>query len=336
MEKNADQSGIQMLYAPDSDLVINLSPVDRILRRTSLFAVGEHRCGAGHPLFESGGGPQPCPYIGFMRSTIMRTMSDARPEIHTPNVAGFHNIGSYYTRRAVDDTGDSNDWLAISPAFLADLAERQFDPGVNDGARFFRASYAPVNLGAYFALRRLTEVLDSGAEVSDLAFEEHVARLIGAVMREANAYWGTRDIRRRKPRPASERQRVAIVDAAKQLIATDYGANLSLDRLARGLHCSPGQLARIFPAQTGYTLHNYQQHIRMRAALQLLRESPFDVCNVAAQLGYASHSHFSTVFLQRFGITPSQYARSRPYRLDDTLLDALERYLLRSTAAPHL
>jgi hypothetical protein len=75
------QSPIRILSEPGSDLCINLSPTERILRRTSLVSVGEHRCPPDHPFFRHGGGPQTCPYIGFMRSTVIRAPASGRPEV---------------------------------------------------------------------------------------------------------------------------------------------------------------------------------------------------------------------------------------------------------------
>src|SRR5262249_7095950 len=137
------QSGIRILSEPDSDLVINLSPTERLLRRTPLVAIGEHRCPPDHPFFRHGGGPQTCPYIGFMRSTVIRAPAGGRAEVHTPNVVGFHAIGSSYTRRPVDSVGDHSDWIAISPGFLADLVHDQWDSRWAPCGAFFPSPFAP-------------------------------------------------------------------------------------------------------------------------------------------------------------------------------------------------
>jgi AraC-like DNA-binding protein len=333
--------GVQFLTEPGSDLVINLSPTERILGRTALFCIGEHRCAASHPFFELGGGPHTCHYIGFMRSTVIRAPEDARPEVHGPNTAGFHPIGSSFTRRALDETGEHSEWIAISPAFLIELAGDRIAPAGEWTGRDFPARFAPVSLEAYRAQRHLVEVLRTGTPVDDLAFDEYVARVVSTVVRDAFRFWDRRTNPKRRQRPSCERQRVAIVEAAKQRIATDYRSSYSLARLAGAVNCSPGQLARIFPVHTGFTLHEYQQHCRLRMALQLLRETPSDLCSVAERLGFASHSHFSTVFSRRFGMPPSEFARNHPQilaesllaRMDDTEAGREQRALLTVTRA---
>jgi AraC family transcriptional regulator len=95
-----------------------------------------------------------------------------------------------------------------------------------------------------------------------------------------------------------------------------------LNSLARQVHCSAAQLGRIFLEQTGFSIHCYQQHIRLRVSPQLLREMPFELADIAAQLGFASHGHFSSVFRRCFGVSPSQFARSRSKILAATFLES--------------
>ncbi len=244
-------------------------------------------------------------------------------------MAGFHAIGTSYTRQMVDDAGDHSDWIAISPKFLADLIDDHRDSGWTECGEFFPASFAPVTLGVYLAQRHLVEVLNSNAGLTDLAFEECTTRVVMSTLGEAFRFWNRGSKRKRMQRPTCERRRVAMVEAVKQRIATEYWTNQSLDALARSAHCSAGQLARIFPALTGFSIHGYQQHIRLRVSLELLRETPLELCMVAAQLGFASHSHFSTVFRRQFGISPSEFAKSHPRRLVTSFLDSLDDSLRR-------
>lgn len=324
METN--QLAISLLSEPGSDLIINLGPTERILRRTSLVAVGEQRCAPDHPFFRHGGGPQTCPYIGFMRSTVIRAPVGSRPEVHTPNVAGFHAVGSSYTRQAVDKVGEHSDWIAISPGLLAELTDHQGGLECASSAERFPAPFAPVTLRVYLAQRHLVEVLNSSQATSDLAFEEYVTRIVTATLGEASRFW---NLPRRKAvqRPTCARRRIEIVEAVKHRLAMQYWNNQSLHALAQAVHSSPGQLARIFPTLTGFSIHDYQQHIRLRASLQLLRETPIELCTIATQLGFASHSHFSTVFRRQFGLSPSEFAKNHPWRLVRSLLDSLDSTL---------
>jgi AraC-like DNA-binding protein len=314
--------GVQLITQPNSDLVVNLSPTERILRQTSLVSLGEHRCPPTHPLFEYGGGPQTCPYIGFMRSSVVRAPEGSKPEVQTPNVAGFHNVGSSYKLRAVDSAGDINDWIALSPSLLSELLN---DDAPSDNEPVFSRAFAPVSPRAYLAQRHLVEVLNTQDDVSDLSVEEYVVSLVRAILDEARQFWATCSKPKGDVRPTCERRRIAIVESVKERLAAEYWSNHSLASLARLAHCSAGQLARIFPAQTGFSVHAYQQHIRLRVALELLQEKRFHLSDVATQLGFSSHSHFSTVFRRQFGISPSDFAKSRSRGLARSFLELLDR-----------
>ena len=48
----------------------------------------------------------------------------------------------------------------------------------------------------------------------------------------------------------------------------------------------------------------------MTQALARLNEGETDISRLAADLGYASHSHFSSVFRRTFGTPPNQMRRN--------------------------
>lgn len=300
------------------------------MRLTSLVALGEHRCAPTHPLF-FGGGPQPVPVIGFMRTSVVRVFNGHRPEVHTPNVAGFHDVGSSYERMPIDKSGDHSDWIAVSPLLLEDLTDAApVRPNKGD-RQFFAKPFAPVGAAVYAAQRHFFEVLNTrhAEDISDLAVDEYAIRLLRCILRDANRHWDGHAAPGRVLRPKCEARRRAIVETTKRRIAADYAADLSLRALASEAHTSPSQLARIFPQQTGFTIHAYQQQIRLRVSLQLLRDSSFDLARIATHLGFASHSHFTTTFRQHFGLSPSQFASISSRGLVRSLLDLIDRSLER-------
>jgi AraC-like DNA-binding protein len=64
-------------------------------------------------------------------------------------------------------------------------------------------------------------------------------------------------------------------------------------------------LARIFKSRTGFSLHAYRNQLRLRSALERLREPNVDLTGIALDLGFSSHSHFTETFRRAFGKTPS-------------------------------
>ncbi|MDQ6802368.1 MAG: helix-turn-helix transcriptional regulator [Acidobacteriota bacterium] len=98
----------------------------------------------------------------------------------------------------------------------------------------------------------------------------------------------------------------ALVAAAKIAIASNLDRNVTLHELCAAMHCSPWQLCRAFRRATGQTLTNYRHALRMQIALERLQQRDTDLTELALELGYSSHSHFTHVFHRHLGITPSQ------------------------------
>jgi AraC-like DNA-binding protein len=318
-----DACKIEILSDPATDLVVNVTSYERVLKRTLLFAVGEVRCPPTHPLFKEGGGPQSCPYIDFMRSSVIRATDAHRPTVLTSNCANFQNVGSKYQRQILDERGDFNDWIAVSPSFLAELsADRASSSRAADGI-FFDKAIAPITPLQYLAQRHINETLTKNADVSDLAFDEYLARLVQSVVSNADSYWQKRMKPKSSLRPVCESYRRDVVEAVKERLAKEYWINHSLSDLARSAHCSISKLVRIFRIETGLSLHAYQQHVRIRTSLQLLKDSHCDLSDLAAQLGFANHSHFTTVFRRQFGITPSEFKRDPSFSLVKRFVETL-------------
>jgi AraC family transcriptional regulator len=108
-------------------------------------------------------------------------------------------------------------------------------------------------------------------------------------------------------RPSPAARRAADVGA---LLASDPGRRWRLDAVARAVHCSPFHLARQFHAATGETIARHLVRLRLALALERLREGEDDLARLAADLGFASHSHFSARFRAAFGAPPSQVRKT--------------------------
>jgi AraC-like DNA-binding protein len=104
-------------------------------------------------------------------------------------------------------------------------------------------------------------------------------------------------------RPSTDRARAALVDGARQHLAADPGR--SLPDLAVALHVSPHHLSRTFRAVTGHTVSRHRMRLRTRSALDRLADGDHDLTRLAADLGFADHSHLCRVVRRETGRTPS-------------------------------
>lgn len=89
-------------------------------------------------------------------------------------------------------------------------------------------------------------------------------------------------------------------------IQTHLDADLSLVSLASRAGLSPSHFHRTFRAQTGETLKQYTQRLRLeRAGLRLcLHETT--VLETALEVGFQSHETFTRAFRRRFGVLPRE------------------------------
>jgi len=292
-----------------SDLVIELTPVERIFLRTPLLGIGEYKCRPDHPQF-SGGGPEACPYIVFSRSSVRLLPNRGPKEVCTPVTVNLLDVGDSYERQAVSADGANCEWIAISPTLLREIAGFVSADLRDRSTSVFRRCVAPISARTFLAQRMFFSAVRASTQLDALAVEEATMALVEAALREALLF----DPQHASsaggvPRKNGARAR-ELVEAAKAILSRECWSNLSVTEIAARVHCSPAYLSRTFSRLSGLTLHEYQQQIRLRASLDLLAEGRFNGAGIASQLGFASHSHFTDVFHRCFGVTPRAFARS--------------------------
>ena len=100
-----------------------------------------------------------------------------------------------------------------------------------------------------------------------------------------------------------------LAEAAKAILLAHYQSPPSLDDLARALGCSPFHLCRTFSRTVGVPLRRHLDRLRLRLSLERLASGVTDLTDLALDLGYADHSHFSNAFRREFGVSPSAVRR---------------------------
>lgn len=86
---------------------------------------------------------------------------------------------------------------------------------------------------------------------------------------------------------------------------------LSLTTVADHFQLSPAYLSRLIKAQTHVTFSEYVEGLRMELAKQCLENTSMPVQDIVPYCGYTNTNTFFKAFKRTFGITPSEYRRSR-------------------------
>ena len=265
-------------------LDIQLKPVEALLFRSDVVAVGKFRCPSTHPLFHDSG---PCSHHTFVFPRTLTRIAHANGPAFTatPDRVAFYNQHQEYSRTAISDV-DASDWYTVADDVLFDLLDAESD------ARPFRAASASVDARTFLEQRLLFDALDRGEDVDPMCVEETILGVLQRVAPEA---------------AAPQSHDAEAVERVRELIGRDPSANTPLRVLARAVELSPFRLCRAFRAHTGDTMTAYRHSLRLRLALDRLRDRRADLTTLAIDLGYASHSHFTAVFRRQFGMTPSAF-----------------------------
>jgi AraC-like DNA-binding protein len=113
-----------------------------------------------------------------------------------------------------------------------------------------------------------------------------------------------------RSRPAGAVGAGDLVEETKAVLARSFREPLSLQEIADRIGFSVFHLCRLFRRGTGTTLHHYRNHLRLRTALEEVADPQTDLSALGLDLGYSSHSHFTSAFRQAFGTTPSTLRRT--------------------------
>lgn len=103
--------------------------------------------------------------------------------------------------------------------------------------------------------------------------------------------------------------RQKLVDRAKLVLSSDLSRRWTLAEIAAEVGVSPVYLTQVFQQVEAMPLYRYQLRLRLAHALDLLGQYD-DLTTLSVDLGFSSHSHFSSAFRQAYGCTPAEFRRS--------------------------
>lgn len=99
----------------------------------------------------------------------------------------------------------------------------------------------------------------------------------------------------------------AWVNRARQLMAANLDAPLTLPGLAARLGCSPATLVRAFKASGLPSPIRFQADLRVNHAKASLQQSELSISNIASSLGFRDLATFSHFFRKHTGQSPRDY-----------------------------
>ena len=275
--------------------------IDVVMFASPLVKVGRWRCPTDHPHFLDSGPASDALFV-FPRQSVWIQHDGGRPFVADPNTVTYYNKGQRYSRQQLSEVGDHGEWYALDPEAIAGTLALHEPAAIERPDVPFRFTHGPSDAPSYLRQRLVFEHVSREVAPDQLFVEEAMLSVLATVTRLA---YQQRD-GQPMVRPRRQRGEMDAVEAARDLIARRFRENLSLSAVAREVETSVFHLSRIFHARTGFSLHAYRNQLRLRAALERLGERDVDLTDLALDLGFSSHSHFTETFRRSFGRTPSQ------------------------------
>lgn len=101
-----------------------------------------------------------------------------------------------------------------------------------------------------------------------------------------------------------------IIRRAQQFISEHVREKLTVPLVARHVDVSSSYLTALFRKNLQISPGEYIRRIKLQESKQMIREDNLNFTEIAAALQYSTVHHFSRQFKDKFGITPTEYAKS--------------------------
>jgi AraC family transcriptional regulator len=128
-----------------------------------------------------------------------------------------------------------------------------------------------------------------------LMLEAHVFELLGAITRLDQS---------------PEKTPPRWLKRVKDRLHAEFCERLRMRDLAREAGVHPVHLARAFRKFEKRTPGEYQQHLQIRAACELLGKPEWPLAEIAAECGFADQSHFTRAFRRMAATTPLRFRQA--------------------------
>jgi len=213
--------------------------------------------------------------------------------IAEPNQVLFFNQDEGYRVSHPVSGGDACLSLWVDEPLLSELVPKDYVRG--SGALAFRHQRVRIDARAQALVALLRHGLQRGVIVEPLEGETLLLTLVRRALGERTSHAAKATAARQK-----------LVDRAKLVLTSDLGRRWTLAEIAAEVGVSPVYLTQVFQQVEGMPLYRYQLRLRLARALDVLPRYD-DLTTLSLDLGFSSHSHFSSAFRQTYGRTPKEF-----------------------------
>ncbi len=96
---------------------------------------------------------------------------------------------------------------------------------------------------------------------------------------------------------------------------------INLDDICQELNINKSYLCELFKKETGITILQYTQKLKIEAAKKMLIYTDYSSTDISNYFNFASHSHFISIFKKFTGMTPKEYQKQNYQHFFQSKLD---------------
>jgi AraC family transcriptional regulator len=263
----------------------------RVLLQTELVTIRDVHC-LGRERHQSGEESTPATHIVFpYRGVYVRHLGHDAAVAEANQVLFFNAYDGYRVSHPVSG-GDASLDLVISQPALEELTPRHLLQ--NEESVRFRTQRVRIDPRTQALAALLRHSLQ--ANIAESLEAESLALTL------AKRALGPRT----NHVPSASARRQQLVNRTKMVLASDLARRWTLADIAAEVGHSPVYLTQVFQQVEALPLYRYQMQLRLARSLDLLPHYD-DLTSLSLDLGFYSHSHFSTAFKQMYGRSPSEF-----------------------------
>jgi AraC-like DNA-binding protein len=267
--------------------------ISRVLLANDRLLLGEFWCPPHSERWHSLNSVSAEPHVIFPRTPVTIRQLGREPAICDRNQIVFYNPGQRFFRSLRSRTGDHCYYVELSPALMRRLA---------GGFTSFPFAAGPSDASVFLLQRLALRHLKEPEPELELELVERALTLaLETAIERARRFHDLRAEQRESTR-AAQRE---IVDHTRLVLDARFRERLTMAEVATSLDVSRFQLSRFFRSHTGFSLLEYRNQLRVRAALDRLPDSETRLSTLAAELGFSNPSHLTAAFRETFGLLPS-------------------------------
>ncbi len=151
--------------------------------------------------------------------------------------------------------------------------------------------------GAEHILRSLYKAHSNKVSGLDLLSKSLMLKLLQMILSESGFF------------PKKEQEDLWVSQTIKQFITYNYFKKLSLDSIAAYTHLSPDYCGRVFKRETGHSIIDYLNEVRVNQAKRMLLDIDLSLADIAEMVGFSRENYFCLVAKKLTGMTPAQLRR---------------------------